>query len=104
MLRSWLRPLALTLALTTLGTGCATTVATPRDERSTRGADLVGRGSADGAFEKTHRHDGAIAALYVAGAFLFVGAVVADVIILPVSAPCHRPFVCCEGVVHVCYR
>src|SRR5207249_2537156 len=92
MLRSWLRPLALTLALATLGTGCATTVATPRAEiRSSRSSDLINREAGEGQVDKTHHHAGAIAALYVAGAFLFVGAVIADVLILPVSAPCHRP-------------
>ena len=95
----WVGPLLVLLVVATLLTGCLS--ARPR----AIDADSVAVGSSDagGSAEKVRAQDVA-AALWIAGAFLIVGAVIVDVLILPWAIPCHHCFCCTEEVVVVCYR
>ncbi len=53
---------------------------------------------------KAHGGDDARAALFVIGCVFFVVIVVVDLIILPCTIPCDRPFCCTQEVIVVCFH
>jgi hypothetical protein len=114
---SFLRAVALTLALSTGFMGCVAPVARPVAETrlaACSGDEAPGTGLATteesespvslGApatgLVQTHGGGGA-ALLFFAGVVIgFV--IVADLLILPFTAPCHHSFCCTRGVWHEC--
>ena len=98
----WQVLLILVLTLTMFLTGC---VSSRSRSIVTDESVIVCSDTETGGAEKARHHNhGVVAALFVAGAILILGAVIIDLIILPWSIPNHRAFCCCDGVVHVCYR
>jgi len=96
----WLTPIAALLVFVMLLTGCVVTRPRPRSDGPPEAVPT----SRD-APEQAHWHHGgdARAALFVFGLILFAAVVVVDVIILPATAPCGRPFCCTQEIIIVCY-
>lgn len=99
---AWLAHLAILLMVVTFFTGCVTTG--PRDFEDGRAHSTVVDTGHDNGAEKAHGGGGAVAALFVVGAFIIMGAVIADIVILPFTAPHHHAFCCCREVAHCCYH
>src|SRR5579871_6379203 len=115
---SILRALALTLAVATTATGCASTAGPPREcvsrsadvqrveptSSSTRPSVDLGSPEEPRGLDPTHwHHDGLRPALFFFGGLMVMGAVVVDLLILPYTACHHECFHCTTTVVHVCY-
>ena len=96
----WLTPIATLLVFVMLLTGC--TGAPPRPQHD--GAPELVQTSGDAPQQARGHHGGeARAALFAFGLFLIAVVVVVDVIILPATAPCGRPFCCTQEIIIVCY-
>ncbi|MEZ0228240.1 MAG: hypothetical protein ACAI25_06420 [Planctomycetota bacterium] len=98
----WLAPIALLLVFLMFVTGCASNA--PRrfdDERGGSTISSVEDGQKGGA-QKT-RGGEALAVLMAVAVFAFAAAIVIDLITLPISIPCHRPFVCTATLAHCCH-
>lgn len=99
----WLAHLAILLMVVTFFTGCMTTG--PRDFEDGRAhSSVVDTDQHNGAEKARCGSGGAVAALFFVGAILIVGAVIADIVILPFMAPHHHAFCCCHEVVYCCYH
>ncbi len=97
----WLAPLALLMVVLMFFTGCASNA--PRGLDDGRGATVssVEDGHKGGA-QKARGGEGLAILLAFVG-IAFVGAVVLDLILLPCTIPCHRPFVCTRTLAHCCH-
>lgn len=99
----WLAPVAILLVVLTFMTGCVSGSSRRQDERST--ISSVEDGTHGGA-QKARGGGDALAIMIVYGAvgFIIVGAVVVDLLLLPYTLHCHKPFCCTQTVIHVCHR
>jgi hypothetical protein len=112
---NFFRAVALTLALSTGFMGCVAPTTRPcrlttcsGDEAHNTGLATaeesegpVSLGAPSTGLVQTHCGGGGVALLFFAGVVIgFV--VIADLLILPFTAPCHHSFCCTRGVWHEC--